>query len=158
MDISFAELKEKEIVNVFDGKKLGRIIDILFDIESGMVRGIVVPGEKKFFKKSEDIFIPLERMKKIGNDVILVKLQFQTEGEFGAYGHSYAFENQRYKNQKTRHYNYYKEYNNDSKQSNHMVNYNQNVKTQPQTINKSQSQSNSGSYVRFKPINNMKYK
>ena len=77
MDISLSELKEKEIINVFDGKKLGHIIDILFDIENGLVRGIVVPGEKKFFKKSEDIFIPLELIKKIGEDVILVKLTGQ---------------------------------------------------------------------------------
>ena len=75
MEVSFSELKEKEIINVFDGKKLGRIIDILFDNSSGTVRGVVVPGEKKLFRKGEDIFVPLEKLKKIGDDVILVSLQ-----------------------------------------------------------------------------------
>ena len=75
MNISFEDLKEKEIVNVFDGKKLGHIIDILFDGASGVVQGVFVPGEKRFFKRGEDIFVPLEKIKKIGDDVILVKLQ-----------------------------------------------------------------------------------
>ncbi len=75
MDISFTDLKEREIVNVYDGKKLGRVIDILFDSTSGSVRGIIVPGDKKLFHKSDDIFVPLDRLKKIGDDVILVSLQ-----------------------------------------------------------------------------------
>ena len=75
MEISFTELKEKEVINVFDGKKLGRIVDILFDCISGEVKGIVVPGERKLFHKNEDLFVPLNRLKKIGNDVILVVLQ-----------------------------------------------------------------------------------
>ena len=79
MDISFADLKEKEIINVFDGKKLGRIVDILFDGSSGVVRGIVVPGERKLFRRNEDIFVSLERIRKIGDDVILVSLPVQNQ-------------------------------------------------------------------------------
>ena len=30
MELSFLDLKEREIINVYDGKKLGRIIDIVF--------------------------------------------------------------------------------------------------------------------------------
>lgn len=75
MEVCFSDLKEKEIVNVYDGKKLGRIVDVLFDTASGQVKGIVVPGDKKLFRKNEDIFVPLERLKKIGDDVILVSLQ-----------------------------------------------------------------------------------
>ena len=80
MEISFTDLKEKEIINVFDGKKLGRIIDVLFDSSTGIVRGIVVPGEKKIFRKSEDIFVPLDRIRKIGGDVILVSLKLDYVG------------------------------------------------------------------------------
>ena len=75
MDIAFTDLKEKEIINVADGKKLGHIIDFLFDIENGQVKGVVVPGQRKIFRKTEDIFIPLEQIRKIGGDVILVKLR-----------------------------------------------------------------------------------
>ena len=75
MEVSFSQLKEKEIVNVFDGKKLGRVVDVVFENSTGVVRGIIVPGERRFFRKNEDIFVPLEKLKKIGDDVILVSLQ-----------------------------------------------------------------------------------
>jgi len=76
MDISFSTLKTCEIINEYDGKRLGRIIDIVFDDEAGYVLGLVVPGIKKgIFRKSEDIFIPLSNIIKMGRDVILVKLE-----------------------------------------------------------------------------------
>ena len=74
MEITFSFLRAKEIINIYDGKRLGRIIDVTFEKETGKVLGFIVPGIKKVFKKTEDIFIPLELVKKIGEDVILVKL------------------------------------------------------------------------------------
>lgn len=76
VDYTFCELREKEVINVSDGKRLGRIIDIALHC-SGRVVGIVVPGEKKFFKNvsgSDNIFIPWKNVLKIGDDVILVEL------------------------------------------------------------------------------------
>ena len=75
MEITFTDLKKREVINVFDGKKLGRITDLVFDIESGKVEGIIVPGEKKIFRKTDDIFIPLEKLKRIGDDVILIGIE-----------------------------------------------------------------------------------
>lgn len=75
MELSFLDLKEREIINVFDGKKLGRVIDIVFNNESGLVRGIVVPGDRKMFHRADDLFIPIDKIKRIGNDVILVGVQ-----------------------------------------------------------------------------------
>ena len=74
MELSFNEIRSREVVNIYDGKRLGRIIDITFEKETGRILGVVVPAIKKAFKKAEDIFIPLELIKKIGEDVILVKL------------------------------------------------------------------------------------
>ena len=74
MEISFSLIRSKDVVNIYDGKRLGRAIDILFDAGSGKVLGIVLPGIKKMFRKNEDIFVPIENLKKIGDDVILVKL------------------------------------------------------------------------------------
>ena len=74
MEISFSNLRSKEIVNLFDGKRLGRAVDVVFDSESAKVQGIIVPGEKKVFRKQEDIFVPIDLIRKIGEDVILVKL------------------------------------------------------------------------------------
>lgn len=78
MEISFSLIKSKDVVNIYDGKRLGRAIDIVFDAGTGKVLGIVLPAIKKLFKKNEDIFVPIEFLKKIGDDVILVKLSPDT--------------------------------------------------------------------------------
>lgn len=154
MDISFAELKEKEIINVCDGKKLGHIIDIVFDNENGIVRGIIVPGERKLFKKSDDIFIPLEKLKRIGDDVVLIKLQVQNRGSLD-YQNNIMIENSRYNlgRNDDNYYEYRQPKNRQISSQNRYVN-----EKEQKNIVKGQSQSNNKSFVRFKPINNIKYK
>ena len=76
MEVSFLDLKSREVVNVYDGRKLGRVIEVVFENGSGQLLGIVVPGDKKIFRRCDDIFIPLEKIKKLGSDIILVGLQF----------------------------------------------------------------------------------
>lgn len=79
MEITFDELQEKEVINILAGNKLGRIIDVVFDISTASLKGFIVPGERKLFKKSEEIFIPLRQVKKIGDDVILVQIEGQCQ-------------------------------------------------------------------------------
>ena len=77
MQSSFLELRCKEVVNVVDGKKLGHIVDIVFDLQSGVICGLVVPGDKNFwniFKSGGELFIPYNQICKIGDDTILVEL------------------------------------------------------------------------------------
>lgn len=76
IDYTFCELREREVVNIVDGKKLGRIIDLAF-LCKGQIVGIIVPGEKKLLKalgSGENIFIPWSSVVKIGDDVIIVNL------------------------------------------------------------------------------------
>ena len=82
-ELSFLELRTKEIVNCIDGRKLGRIIDLIFNAASGKVKGIIAPYCRKgFFSKSQDIYIPWNCVKKIGEDVIIVEVQeFATRGK-----------------------------------------------------------------------------
>ena len=74
MDISFCDLRQKEVVNIFDGKRLGRVIDIVISLHSCRVLGIVVPGNRKLFNTKEDIFVPWKNIHKSGDDVVLVQL------------------------------------------------------------------------------------
>lgn len=81
MEISFCDLKNKEVINVCDGKNLGYIVDIVLDTCYGKITGIVVPSCKNFFsffKSNNDIFIPYNRICKIGKDIILVDIIMQT--------------------------------------------------------------------------------
>jgi YlmC/YmxH family sporulation protein len=70
-----SELREREVVNILDGKRLGLASDLEIEAETGRIKAIIVPGPGKFlwlFGKSEEFIIPWERIKKIGVDVILV--------------------------------------------------------------------------------------
>lgn len=80
MESSFLELRCKEVVNVCDGRKLGHIVDIVFDLCSACVLGFVLPGEKSgwnIFKSSGEIFLPFGCIVRIGEDTILVELPCQ---------------------------------------------------------------------------------
>lgn len=80
MESSFLELRCKEVVNVLDGRKLGHMVDIIFDLQCAKVLGIVVPGEKQgwnIFKGSSQLFIPYGCIVKVGEDTILVELAGQ---------------------------------------------------------------------------------
>ena len=75
MEVTFCDLRSKEVVNIIDGRKLGKIVDIVLDTCCAKITGIVVPGDKKLFNfKNEDLFIPWRNIRKIGDDVILVEL------------------------------------------------------------------------------------
>lgn len=77
MESSFLELRCKEVINVVDGRKLGHIIDIVFELQTGRVTGFVVPGNCNFwnvFNKNNELFIPYSQICKIGEDSILVEL------------------------------------------------------------------------------------
>lgn len=74
MELTFNQLKCKEVVNLTDGKRLGRICDMIFDSDGSRVFGFVVPCTRKLFKPNQDLFIPLCDVVKFGDDVILVKV------------------------------------------------------------------------------------
>ena len=45
-DISFCELRKKEVVNAADGSKLGHIVDMIISVESKAALGIVAPAKR----------------------------------------------------------------------------------------------------------------
>lgn len=75
--MKYSELKNKEVINIKDCKKLGRIIDLEFDECSGCIHKIVVPGNCKkycFLPAGKEIEIAYKDIKQIGPDIILVDL------------------------------------------------------------------------------------
>ncbi|MGN0961172.1 MAG: YlmC/YmxH family sporulation protein [Christensenellales bacterium] len=80
MEMSFCKLRAKEVINICDGKNLGNITDIIFDTSCGRILGLIIPAQKSFFsffKSNNDIFIPYNRICKIGKDIILVDIIMQ---------------------------------------------------------------------------------
>lgn len=74
--ISTQNLKNKEVINIYDGKSLGFVYDIEVNLEKGTIEGIIVPAERSFFsffsRADNDYVIKWKDIKRIGDDVILV--------------------------------------------------------------------------------------
>ena len=71
------DFKHKEVININDGRRLGFVQDVTANLESGMITSIIVPGSSKLFNifsTGNDIVIPWENVKCIGDDVILVEI------------------------------------------------------------------------------------
>ena len=75
-ELSFSDLKCREIINEVDGRRLGRVRDLVFSPCRGHVLGIVAPFHNRVipFFKGEQVYIPFRNIVKIGPDIILVRL------------------------------------------------------------------------------------
>lgn len=72
------DFKHKEVVNITDGKRLGYVQDVCADLETGIITSIIVPGASNrllnIFSQNNDIVIPWQNIKCIGDDLILVEI------------------------------------------------------------------------------------
>ena len=92
MEISFSELRAKEVVNTQDGRRLGRVCDVVLCYPENRWIGLVVPSGRGFGRKQE-LFLELKHIVKIGEDVILVNVGARREekrGKGSAYGVNYG--------------------------------------------------------------------
>lgn len=76
--LKISELREKEVINLYNGERLGYIYDFDIDLDKGIITGIVIPSDGKvlsFFSKNNDIHVSWSKIIKIGSDTILVNLR-----------------------------------------------------------------------------------
>lgn len=74
----FSELKCKDVINLRDCKKLGRISDLEFDHCSGQICKVIIPCGNKFINilgSEPDIVIPYKDIRQIGPDIIIVDIR-----------------------------------------------------------------------------------
>ncbi len=72
-----SELQRKDIINVNDGKIIGRIIDAEISEKDGSLESLIIEKSKyirNLFSTDSDITIKYEQIKKLGSDVILIEL------------------------------------------------------------------------------------
>ena len=73
--VKISELKQREVISISDGRRLGVVYDVEIDMEKGKIDAIVMPGTGRIlglFSKESDIVVNWENIKKIGTDVILI--------------------------------------------------------------------------------------
>ena len=71
------DFRQKEVINVTDGKILGFVIDVDAELSNGAIKSIVVAQVGKLIKSlggKNNITIPWSNVKLIGEDVILVEM------------------------------------------------------------------------------------
>ncbi len=72
------ELQKKEVINLSNGKRLGFVYDVEINSQTGTIETIIVPCKNsilRFFFKYEEMVIDFEKIRKIGDDIILVDLE-----------------------------------------------------------------------------------
>lgn len=71
------ELREKEVINTCDGERLGSVSDVDFEVKTGRICSLIIPGPCKVFGilgRDHEYVIPYECIQRIGSDVILVEI------------------------------------------------------------------------------------
>ena len=82
--MTFSDIREKDVINIRDGRNLGRPIDLILN-EEACIDALVVPGGGGgilgFLKPSrEGCAIDWRKVRRIGDDVILVDVEDGSPG------------------------------------------------------------------------------
>ncbi len=71
-----SDLQDKDIINLSDGKKIGKIIDAIVE-DDGIIQALVIQKTKMFnmLPNSNEIEVKWNKIKTIGSDVILIDIK-----------------------------------------------------------------------------------
>lgn len=73
----YCELRQKEVINCNDCQRIGFVADLEFDVCTGRIEMLIVPGPGRFFGcfgAINEFCIPYNCIVKIGEDIILVDI------------------------------------------------------------------------------------
>lgn len=83
MLVQFGQVRNKEMVCIKDGMRIGYVDDIEFDNETYQITSLISYGKGKFFGllgKYDDIKIQKDQIEVVGEDIILVR-DYLREGQ-----------------------------------------------------------------------------
>lgn len=75
MKCTLAELRNKEIINVKNGARMGYVDDVEFDTDDSMIKSFIVYGRSRFFGifgREDDIILTCDDIEIIGVDTVLI--------------------------------------------------------------------------------------
>ena len=69
-----SELRNKEVINMTDGERLGYVYDMEINSHTGTILALIVPGKEKqkLFGKNTELRIPWSDVSRIGQDLIVI--------------------------------------------------------------------------------------
>lgn len=70
-----SEIQNKDVINLTTGVKIGNIIDIKINVDTGKIESFILEKKKfsSIFSSNDEIEIYYDQIKKFGEDVILVE-------------------------------------------------------------------------------------
>jgi len=74
--ITLTELQMKEVIMLNSGKRLGNIVDLEIDVDTGFIMAIIILDRQEkasFFQKPMEKAIDWKQIKTIGTDIVLVQ-------------------------------------------------------------------------------------
>ena len=79
----FSELRDREIINICDGRRLGCVCDAELKLSgegggAALLTALIVPGPPRFFGllgREPDFLIPVECVVRMGTDVLRVEVK-----------------------------------------------------------------------------------
>lgn len=81
--ISLSQLRQMEVIDISEGRRLGFIGDIIFDDDFKKIDSLVIPSQSglfSIFKRREEINIKWNQIKTVGVDILLVDIS--SKGRF----------------------------------------------------------------------------
>ena len=76
--LRISELKQKEVINAEDCRRLGFVGDVDFDMCDGCMKALIVPGPASFcgfLGREKEYVIPYCDICQVGDDIILVNVK-----------------------------------------------------------------------------------
>lgn len=91
-----SELGGKEIVNLYDGERIGIIgnSDLVFDEDTGKILYLIMPKRKgQFFLLGNRGFtqVSWDAIRKIGPDIVIIDMEDKTQTKYDSYKKSKSF-------------------------------------------------------------------
>ncbi len=77
----FSALRDKEVIQVCEGTRLGYVRDLCLELDSGRVLSLIVPGPCRFlglFGREYDYVIPWRCIRRVSEDLILADGQLES--------------------------------------------------------------------------------
>ena len=75
MEQRLSDFREREVINIANGSRLGYVSDAMVDFRDGRITALIVPGTARFFGlfgREDDYILPWSSIARVGPDIILV--------------------------------------------------------------------------------------